>query len=240
MSRKISVDEVFSLLVNLMPGIDISQEKDKCYQWIKQSILRIGTRDVALPHKECTIDITNFRGDLPSDFYKIIAVKTDAYTYARYTGESFVYFDKSSPYLANGGFNGFSVPFNYGVSKYYISGRVINIAPSPPKVGLSYTAIPLDSKGLPLCDELHGQAIATYLRYQIIASRYFSEKIGRAIYLDAKQEWETERTRAQYIDDQISPDEAEYVGTIFSHHFGAPDINYGNTWGFPYFSSSLV
>lgn len=235
-NQYVPIGSLVSRVTDMLPDLDVSQYTDKIYRWCFEAELRIGTMDGALPHRECVIDVVNYRGKLPPDFYKIDAVKTGQCELAVYSGQRFTYWNQDSPYLANRNLTGdvaggaavsLATPFYFGGVSYNISSRdYIDLSSPIPKCGIAYMALPIDGEGLPLVNELHELAVAAAIRWNIISSRYFSEKCSRQLYLDAKAEWEQEKTRAQYIDSEVGYDEAQYVGQIVSNHYFP---SYGNS-----------
>lgn len=231
--------ELASYLLDIAPNVDVSQEIDKIARWAYLAERSIGTATTngALPHKECVLTVKDWQAQLPPDFFKVNAVKTGTYTFARYTGRSFYLFNQDSPFLANRGsllndnYNLFQ-GFNYGNTTYNIEGNFLYLSQNLPHVGLSYQALPVDKDGMPLINKNHLLAAAKFIRYNLVSSRYFDGKVPEHVYQNAKLEWEQERIRAQYIDDMINYDEAKFVGGIFSTPVHSPDLDtaWANNW----------
>src|ERR1017187_9727443 len=149
MSIRIPIDQLISQVGDLMPGMDISQEVDKIIRYAFIFERKVGTANGSYEHKECVLDINNYRGQLPRDFYKMNAVKTGKCAFAKFTGAAFYMYNQNSPYLANrenwtDGSGLLLSPYYWGNATYNITGQFLDLSINIPQVGISYMALPLD------------------------------------------------------------------------------------------------
>lgn len=219
-SEGISVDTVIGMVINDLDLPTVSKDIDKMYQWAFWAEMLIGSNEKSLIRVECVLDVEDYRAKLPKDFYKIIAIGVGG-TYPEYSGRDFRFFSRESAYTQD------TLPYNvYGhvpsVSptngsefKFTINSQYVDINMKEGELSIAYYAYPVDENGCFCIAKGHELAVASYLLYMLVRSRYYAGKISRDRYIDAQSDWERRCAQAG-VDDSWNNAEIEYAGVIWN------------------------
>lgn len=240
MNESIPIDEVVNMALNDLDLPDISLSMDKMYPWAFWAEINIGTRGLSLPRKECILDISEYRGLLPRDFYQLIGVKHGG-AICQYSGRDFRLFSNSSAYLATpySGLNTDSdSSFSYSLDrecyhngwgwspvKFNINSNYIDLTLKDGQVGFAYFSVPMDAEGRITVVRKHAEAISTYLKYKLLSTRYFANKLPEHIYKNAKLEWMEAKMRAKVVDDSPTLPELDYISSMMRNQTKYPNRN---------------
>lgn len=163
--------------------------------------------------KTAIIDIHNYRGELPCDFYEMIQVrlaydeKHRAENHAptfRYTTDSF-HMSPNKPSVSD--------------LTYKLQGNCIFTAPlEEGKIEIAYRALPIDEEGYPLIPDnsAFSRALEMYIKKQWFTIQYDLGKISQAVMAKADQDYAWAVGQAQT--DLIRPtiDQMESISNMWS------------------------
>ncbi len=220
MNGYISADEIISRAVGGLDIQDVNYSLDNMYRDIFDGELEIGTRGIALARKECMLDLKEYRAQLPNDFFQLISVSTGKNCLARPSNADFTLFHNDSPYLAD------RCDW-YGEHRFYINQNFIDLDKKEGRIGIAYFAAPRDAQNRPLVVEKHARAVASYLQYRMIRTRYLLGKVPQHIYESIKGEWTWEKNQCQRTDDMPNLQDMREIGAIVTAHY--PN---SNQWGY--------
>lgn len=118
------------------------------------------------------INIRDYRGELPCDFYEIIQVR-DKNVYFRYSTDSFHYNN------------------DYNDNTYKIQGNIIFTSLKNGEIEISYRAISIDCDGYPLIPDNSNftRALELYIKKQWFTILFDLGKISPQVYNNVQQEY---------------------------------------------------
>lgn len=139
----------------------------------------VGCPDIFLEKTE-VIDIDNYRGALPCDFYKMIQVRkvgiNNHYTIFRYSTDSF--------HMSDGKVDSFDLT-------YKLQGNVIFTSMKDGKIEIAYNAIALDKEGYPLIPDNSSfiKALELYIKKERFTVLFDMGQINRDVYQNTLQDY---------------------------------------------------
>lgn len=169
--------------------------------------LRImGMPDIFLEKTE-VIDIDNYRGALPCDFYKMIQVRTHChdkrYRVFRYSTDSFHMSGNKQD--------------SYDLT-YKLQGNVIFTSMKCGKIELAYYAMAVDDEGYPMVpdDSSFIKALELYIKKECFTVLFDLGKINREVYQNTLQEYMFYAAQAQTSLIKPSYDQMEAICNAFN------------------------
>ena len=139
----------------------------------------MGMPDIFLEKTE-VIDIENYRGALPCDFYKMIQVRkvghNNHYTVFRYSTDSF--------HMSDGKVDSFDLT-------YKLQGNVIFTSMKDGKIEIAYNAIALDNEGYPLIPDNSSfiRALELYIKKERFTVLFDEGKINIQVLNNTLQDY---------------------------------------------------
>ena len=156
------------------------------------------------------IEIRDYRGALPCDFYEMIQVRTNHYKCGHYVGGVFRY---STDDFHMSGHKHQQPEFTYK-----IQGRVIYTSIKEGDIEIAYRAIVVDEEGYPLIPDKSPftRALELYIKKQCFTILFDLGKINQAVLTNVQQEYAWAVGQAQ--SDLIRPtiDEMQSITNAFN------------------------
>lgn len=146
--------------------------------------------------KICTVEVDNYRAQLPCDFLSIIQIKGKNGLCYRYTTDSFhmeLGNQNTNPIYGN----------DVDQLTYKLQGNYIYTSTKEDILTISYKAIPLDNEGFPLIPDNSSftEALEYYIKMKCYSILFDQGKISPAVYQDAKQNyaWYVGQAQSSFI-----------------------------------------
>ena len=177
MNSYISIREVIDNITDHPLLKDVSFERAINYTIHFMRIL--GMPDIFLEKTE-VIDIDNYRGQLPCDFYKMIQVRkvghNHRYTVFRYSTDSF--------HMSDGKVDSVDLT-------YKLQGNVIFTSMKEGKIEIAYNAIALDNEGYPMIPDNSSfiKALELYIKKERFTVLFDMGQINRDVYQNTLQDY---------------------------------------------------
>lgn len=204
--HRINVRTILANVVRDMQLDNVSYIYDSMIEWAAEAEAFIGSYD-AYERKECELEVTNYKAQLPLGFYQLISLKIGD-NYPETTNRDFRLFYKDSENLAKreaGGTYKFSIDNNYINLSNYKSGRV----------GVSYLAVPLDSEGLPLILSGHEPAISAYIMWKLKTIDFINGRMKANAFQSLENRWYWLCGQARGNDTMPDTKQMDYIAAIW-------------------------
>jgi hypothetical protein len=178
----ISIREILDNILDNPLLKDISLER--VVNYAQRFIRRIGMPKEFIEKTEI-INIEDWRGQLPCDYYQMIQVRS-AYTkntinehpiYYRYSTDNF--------HMSNHKTNEFKDP------TYKIQGKIIFTSTKETPIEIAYRAIKVDEEGYPMIPDnsTFAEALEAYIKVKVYTNLFDQNKINNAVLQNAQQEY---------------------------------------------------
>lgn len=204
--NRVNVKTILANVVRDMQLDNVSYIYDSMIEWAAEAEAFIGSYE-AYERKECLLDVSNYKAQLPCGFYKLISLKIGEY-YPEVTNRDFRLFYKDNENLARreaGGIYKFSLDNNYAHFSNYKSG----------KVGIAYLSVPLDEEGFPLILSGHEPAITAYVMWKLKIVDFINGNIPANIYQALESRWYFLCGQARGNDTMPNSKEMEYISAVW-------------------------
>lgn len=213
----ISVRQILDDLLadDMMKGCSLERVVKYAVEFIKV----IGMPPV-FDSKVAKVDIKDYRGELPCDFYKVIQVKDP---------KGFAYIS------SEGSFSNQNKPDATPAFTYLIKGNVIFTSTKDTSVEVAYYALNVDEEGFPLIPDngTFSRALELYIQKRYFTTLFNSGKISIQVLHNVQQEYAFYAGQAQ--SDLIKPDFdqmesiknmwTELIPRIYKHADGFKTVN---------------
>lgn len=210
----ISLDTIMNRLLRHPMLEDITMESVIDYT---VDFIKILGAPNSLLEKTSVIDIEDYRGKLPDDFYSMIQVrdlKMHKGSYYIYSTDSF----HMSPYSGDCSLT------------YKLQGMCIFTSVKDTKIEIAYRAMAMDTMGLPLIPDNSSylRALESYIKLQYFTIMFDMGKIPSNIYQNAKQQYAWNVGQAQSDMAMLSIDQMESLTNMISKHLPEVVSNHGS------------
>ena len=177
----ISIKEILDNLLDNPLLKDISLER--VVRYTQRFIKRIGMRKQYIENT-AIINIEDWRGELPCDYYEMIQVRTNCHDnnkeplYYRYSTDNF----HMSTYKDNDDFTDLT---------YKIQGRIIFTSTKNTPIEIAYRAIKVDNEGYPMIPDngTYAEALEAYIKLKVYTVLFEQNKVNNAVLQNAQQEY---------------------------------------------------
>lgn len=154
---------------------------DDIVEWVHEALMFIGAFS-QFEKKLTYVDISNYKGALPCDFYKAIQLSYNGYP-IRYSGGSM-----DNTYHCTDCINLKCACEDY----YYMNDSYIVTSFPTGTICLSYLSVPVDADGFPkIPDDVYfTNAVTKYVTYMLDKQQWRRSNLADKIYQESKMEWE--------------------------------------------------
>ncbi len=174
--------------------------------WVGEAMLHICSPTYPI-HKEAEIEVEQYQGLLPCDFYQLNQLNYGNMP-LRFNGGTFTHFG-----------NNFNNP-NSDRFVFTISNYVINTNLQNGTLKISYRALPMDENGNPLINNSMSviEAVVSYLKFRMWEAKFFrkADRETALIRGTYKQEWELNRLKATNQGMLMSLEEREHFKSMYN------------------------
>lgn len=169
--------------------------------------MRIVGTPAIFENKIAIIDIENYRGDLPEDYYQMIQVRNaEDKIVARHTTDTFHLSENKS-----------TLPNELTPFTYKIQGNVIYSSMEKGKLEISYEAILLDEDNIPLIPDNSSftRALGWYIKKEWYTILFEQGKISQQVLYNTQQEYAWSVGDCQTEFNRLSIDKAESLANMW-------------------------